>query len=131
MLVILPIFTIACTCNSADNTQPEPYFPVQKEVAEEVMQARLEGKLVMDDAGYLRVYDALIIWPHGYSLKIEGKEIWIINDKGQAVARVGDMVMVGGGFVDTWVAEEKIGCALPEDAKGPCWLAGNVIKDSN
>jgi hypothetical protein len=127
---------LGCTCNSADKTQPEPYFPVQKEAAEVLMQAILRGKLVLDDAGYLRVnvtndLRTLIIWPYGYSLKIEGKETWIINDKGQAVARVGDTVILGGGEVPAWAVEEIIGYALPEDAKGPYWLTGNVIKDSD
>jgi hypothetical protein len=83
---------------------------------------------VIDDAGYLRVnvtndLHTLIIWPYGYSLKIEGKEMWIINDKGQAVARVGDTVELGGGFVDASVAEERMGHALPENAKGPYFLS--------
>ncbi|HEX9896902.1 MAG TPA: hypothetical protein VGA85_04475 [Dehalococcoidales bacterium] len=131
ILAVILIGMSACTDNSADKTQPESYFPVQKEAAEEVMQALLPGKLVIDDAGYLRVnvtndFHPLIIWPYGYSLKIEGKETWIINDKGQAVARVGDTVILGGGEVPAWAVEEIIGYALPEDAKGPYWTVGKI-----
>jgi len=129
MLAIFPILAVSCTGNSADKTQSEPYFPVQKEVAETVMLARLGGKLVLDDTGYLRVNDTLIIWPYGYSLKIEGKEIWIINDKGEKIAHVGDWVNLGGGEVPAWAVVERIGQALQEDAKGPYWIAGDVIVD--
>jgi hypothetical protein len=127
-LLFIVSLTFGCTCNSPDRTKPEPYFPVQKEVAEVGMLSRLEGKLVIDDAGYIRVngmnnFPPLIIWPYGYSLKIEREEVWIINDKGQAVARVGDHVILGGGELPAWAVEERIGHALPQDAKGPYFLA--------
>jgi hypothetical protein len=128
MLVIPPILAISCTGNSADKTQPEPYFPVQKEVAWAELLTLLPGKLVMDDAGYLRVnvtndLHALIIWPYGYSLRIEDKEMWILNDKGQAIMRVGDSVKLGGGFIPASAVEELIGHALPEYATGPYFLS--------
>lgn len=121
ILGVLPILATGCTCNSADETQPEPYFPVQKEAQYWNLGVLLQGSLVIDK-GYLRIYDALIIWPYGYSIKTEGKEMWIINDKGQTVARVGDVVKLSGGFMDASVAEERIGHALPEDAEGPYFL---------
>ena len=128
ILVVISVFAIGCNDNSDDTGQPDLYFPVQKEVQESEMLVLLPGKLVIDNTGYLRVnvtndLHALIIWPYGYSLKIEGKEMWIINDKGQAVARVGDTVKLGGGFVDASVAEERMGHALPENAKGPYFLS--------
>ncbi len=99
------------------------------------MLTLLSGKLV-DDAGYLRInvnndLHALIIWPYGYSLKIEGKEMWIINDKGQAVARVGDTVKLGGGFLGASDMEEIMGHALPEDVEGPYFLANPIEKSNN
>ena len=97
ILVFISILAIGCSNNSADKTQPVPYFPVQKDVPQIMYLVLLPGTLVMDKAGYLRVNvdkdtQALVIWPYGYSLKIEGKEIQIINDKGQIVAKVGDTV---------------------------------------
>jgi hypothetical protein len=76
ILVLVAIFLLG-GCNTI-----KPYFPVQKEIPKEYMLVELSGKLV-DVAGYLRVNEvnALIIWPYGYSLKIEGKEMWVINDK--------------------------------------------------
>ena len=126
MLVFILVFVIGCGGNSTNKT-PEPYFPVQKEFQTIYMQSLLTGgKLAIDNAGYLRAgatKGVLIIWPYGYSLKIEGKNTWIINDKGQAVAKVGDAVELGGGFVDASVVEVIIGYALPMDAAGPYWVA--------
>ena len=128
VLVILSVLAIGCIDNSTSKTQPEPYFPVQKEVQTTMMLVLLPGKLVIDNNGYIRVdmineSDPLIIWPYGYSLNIEGKDIWIINDKGQAVAKVGDSVKLGGGFVGADVVEERIGQALPKDAAGPYFIS--------
>ena len=125
MLVFIPVFAVGCTGNT--NKTPEPYFPVQKEFQTIYLQSLLTGgKLASDNAGYLRAgatKGVLIIWPYGYSLKIEGKNIWIINDKGQAVAKVGDAVELSGGFVDASDVEVIIGHALPKDAVGPYWIA--------
>ena len=104
------------------------FFPVQQEVQTEVMQVLLQGELVLDN-GCLRVHDELILWPYGYSLKTEGKEIWVINDKGNPVARVGDLVRLGGGQVPAFFAEEKLGHPLPEGCDGPYFLAGEVVID--
>ncbi len=104
------------------------FFPVQKEVQSEVMQVLLQGELVLDN-GCLRVHDELILWPYDYSLQTEGKEIWVIDDKGQSVAHVGHHVRLGGGQVPTFFAEEKLGHPLPEGCDGPYFLAGEVVID--
>jgi hypothetical protein len=122
-LLAVPLMLVACH----GKTQPPPYFQVQKEPAEEIHLMLIQGELVLDNNGYLRVSGGLILWPYGYSLKIEGKEVWIIDDKGQAVARVGDRVKMGGGEIPKW-AEEKIGSPLPEGAEGPYLLVGPVEK---
>ena len=108
--------------------RPPAYFLVQKEPADVIMLVLLPGELKMDDNGYLRVGGELIIWPYGFSWKIEGKEIWIIDDRGQSVARVGDWVKMGGGEIPKYWAEENIGSPLPEDAEGPYWLAGGPVE---
>jgi len=132
ILATIPFLALACNSNSSEKTQPEtydPYFPVLKEPAETIMLVGGRGKLVCDDAGYLRVNDYLMIWPYGYSKKTEGKEIWIINDKGQTVARVGDWIHFVGGEIPAWAVNLRIEQPLHEDAKGPYWLVGDVIKD--
>ena len=140
MLVFILVFTIGC--NSGGNIQsetsskipPEPYFPTQKELAKSYMLSLLTGgTLIIDNAGYIRIgtpglatssaNGSLIIWPYGYSFKTEGTNIWIISDEGQTVARVGDKLDIGGGFVDASVAAVLIGHTLPKNAVGPYYIA--------
>jgi len=104
------------------------FFPVQKEVQSEVMAVLLQGELILDN-GCLRVHDELILWPYGYSLQTEGKEIRVIDDKGQSVAHVGHHVRLGGGQIPAYFAEEKLGQLLPEGCDGPYFLAGVVVID--
>jgi hypothetical protein len=124
-LILVSLALSACLSSSPASVT---YFPIQKEVELIVLQSILPGELVLDDANYLRVDNNLIIWPYGYSLKIEGKDIWIIDDKNQPAVMVGDWVKIGGGFVLASFAEEKIGHPLPVDCVGPYWLAGGVSK---
>jgi len=125
------VLLIVVLVTRTPDVSPAPevsFFPVQQEVQTEVMQVLLQGELVLDN-GCLRVHDELILWPYGYSLKTEGKEIWVINDKGKPVARVGDLVRLGGGQVPAFFAEEKLGHPLPEGCDGPYFLAGEVVID--
>ena len=128
VLIIVPALTLSCNGNehiepSSTTPQHEPYFPVQTEKPETYLAALLPGKLVMDKAGYLRIGNALVLWPYGYSFSIEGKDIWILEYKGTKVARVGDEVKIGGGFIPGDVVSMKIGHPLPADCEGPFWLA--------
>jgi|WetSurMetagenome_2_1015567.scaffolds.fasta_scaffold68074_1 hypothetical protein len=107
---------------------PPPYFPVQKEAAKTMMAALLPGELVLNN-GYLYVSGNLIIWPYGYSLKIDGKDMFIIDDKGSQIARVGDQVKIGGGEIPASSVEEIIGQPLPPDFNGTYWLAGDIVRD--
>lgn len=125
-LVTIQIFTISCNGNSNNIIQPQLYFPVQKEPQTAVLTALLPGELVADN-GYLRVAGNLILWPHGYSLKTEGQDIWVINDKGQPAAKVGDWIKIGGGVVSTSYAEQILEHPLPEGCEGPYWLAAEIV----
>jgi hypothetical protein len=136
------ILVLAVGCNSGGKTQPatsskippEPYFPTQKEPAKAYMLSLLQGgTLIIDNDGYIRIgtpglttssaNEPLIIWPYGYSFTTEGTNIWIVNDIGQTVARVGDKLDIGGGFVDASAVEVLIGHALPKNAVGPYYIA--------
>ena len=132
MLVYISVFAISC--NSVVKRNAEPFFPTQILPAKAYMLALLKGgTLIIDNAGDIRIGSpnlsasspngALIIWPYGYSFKTEGTNIWIINDKGQTVARVGDKLDLGAGFVDASVAAVLIGQALPKNAVGPYYIA--------
>jgi hypothetical protein len=127
ILSILSVLAFGCDGSSSGSTPVQVYFPVHSTVQTTYMQMRMEERLVIDKSGYLRVgADALIIWPYGHSLRVEGNDTWVVDDEGKAVARVGDTVVLGGGFVGKSVVEEKIGYALPADATGPYFLCGTV-----
>jgi len=126
--VILLVIVVVTRSPDVSPAPEVSFFPVQKEVQSEVMGLLLQGELVLDN-GCLRVHDELILWPYGYSLKTEGKEIWVIDDKGQTVAHIGDLVRLGGGEIPAFFAEEKLGQLLPEGCEGPYFLAGVVVTD--
>ncbi len=113
-----------------------PYFPVIKNEPQGYFLADLNGTLVLED-GYLRVSSSysdtteLIIWPYGYSLKVEGDDIRIIDGVGQIVAHGVDNIFVGGGEVPLITVWKNIGGLLPFGCKGPYWLANDVWVTEN
>lgn len=122
---------VGCNGSPTAKLPPERYFPVQKEVPDSVFTALWPGKLEMDDSNCLRVDGTLILWPHGYTYKIEGDAIWIIDDRGAPAVRTGDMVKIGGGGIPEQYVEDLIDPPLPEGCPGPFWLASTVTKDSS
>ncbi len=102
-------------------------FYAEKEPAKAYLLSLLGGKLMIDDNGYIRVEgvngQALIVWPYDYNIKQDGEDIWILDENGKEIYRVGDEVTVGGGFGGKDTAEQRIGAALPQDCKGPYWIA--------
>ena len=98
------------------------------------MEALAAGRVVVDDAGCIRLKDSrtgnegdLIVWPPGYSMRAEDGDIRIVRGDGQAIARIGDKVELGGGQVappsgprEAYAKQLKI----PEKCKGPLWIVG-------
>jgi hypothetical protein len=129
VLLTLLIMAASCTNNSDDDLSSSIFFPVQKAGLDSVMEAQLPGKLELDN-GYIRIRyfddNYLLIWPHGFSLLATGGEIWIIDDAGQTVAKVGDTITVGGGEVTAGTVEGVIERQLPDDCNGPFWLVGEL-----
>lgn len=142
ILIIVSGFAIGYAISN-NSDQQDIYFPVMNRPAITSLQSLVSGKLVVD-GGYLRVKPtwpfkdtwviwplkgSLIIWPYGYSWKVVNNEIWIINNKGQEVVRVGDNVRLGGGEIPASYAEEKIGQPLPDGISGPFWSAGGIVNN--
>lgn len=104
------------------------YFPRQAP-AVAGMDALLEGTLVLDDSGCLRVqHESLplaeapvVIWHYDFSLQISGEEIVVLNGDGEPVGRVGEWSRLGGGHSST-VLEP----AMPEACPGPYWILGSI-----
>jgi hypothetical protein len=142
LLIVVILATTAAGCNQAFSATPVTvtsvipskevvvYFPVEKEPAKGYMLLAFQGKLFIDDSGYIRVdwtegEHVLIIWPYGYSIKLaEDGNVWITDEQGQPVWRTGDTVTLGGGFGAKNTAEQRIGKALPAGCEGPYFLAG-------
>jgi hypothetical protein len=138
-LLILAVFlvtTASCSDNSSSISSDIPFFTAQKP-AREQMLAELKGELVLEN-GCLRVIDEnntswLLIWPYGFSLRVDGEELQIINDKGQVVAHVGDYIYFGGGEVALPEEEARehiekniTGQKLPDSCNGPYWIVGET-----
>jgi hypothetical protein len=131
MFVCLSI--IGCSCGEGSDAvpTPTPYFPVQRDPGFIYMEARTEGRLILYE-GCLRLKPTfgrsyMIIWPYGYKLRLEDKTIQVLNADGQAVACVGDWIVLGGGVIDSIeFIENYIGQPLPPDCTGPYWIAGTI-----
>lgn len=132
IILIVVLISLLCLLTSCGNYTVR-YFPVKKEPSLPML-VETWGRLVLVD-GYIRLSPwgvgrgDLIIWPYGYTLDSEGNKIKIINEKSEIAAYVGEWVVMGGGeAVNEAHVEDIIGQPLPEDAKGPYWLAGQVKK---
>ncbi len=83
--------------------EDEVFFPKHEEG--EVPAALAGGRLALDDEGCIRLVTAgngrgaTLIWPPDYAARAEGGEIRILDEEGRVVARVGDEVRIGGGFI--------------------------------
>jgi len=135
-ITLLSISAINCSSNSANNSARVSFFPVQMaEHAKGPYPSALATGILVLDGGRLRLeyqgtgYSNLLIWPYGYSQYIEGEEIRIVNIEGKTVARVGDIIKVGGGEVPIVIVEKYIGKTLPEKCPGPYWLVSKVVID--
>ena len=93
------------------------------------MDALLEGTLILDENGCLRVQHEsmspaeapVIIWHYDFSLAINGEEIVVLNGDGEPVGRVGEWTRMGGGESGTVVEPE-----MPEACPGPYWILGST-----
>ena len=118
---------------------PVAYFPTLKEAPQTGYTLQLSrGRLVVE-SGCIRLRSPLptygfffgpsrmIVWPYGYSVCVEGNRMVIRNEKGEAVARVGDFVRVGGGAISRQTAELVVSRPLPEKCHGPYYVVSGVI----
>jgi len=63
------------------------------------------------------------IWQPGYTLRIAGDQVLVINESGEVAAQVGEEVYMGGGggSIDTWVQQQ-----IPSACQGDYWIACGV-----
>lgn len=122
-LLFVVLFSVSCTSPNIT------CFPVQKENGVSLL-AIATGELIIED-GCLRVKSgdtsSLLIWPYGYSYRISGNKVEVLNEKGEVVARTGQVKKFGGGEVELLLVIDLIDASLPENCVGPCWLVGEVL----
>jgi hypothetical protein len=87
-------------------------------------QALLRGTIVVE-SGCLAVSNGpdsnvFVVWPQGYSLDAVDGEVWLVDDAGTAIARIGDEVQMGGGITGLSDAGDDVVGGIP----GPCQVGG-------
>lgn len=111
-------------------------FPQQAKAdrEQEGMEALLVGQLVLT-AGCLRVnapdpgISYLVIWPADYTLSTASGTGQILDERGQVIAQIGDMLRVTGGEVSANARlSAQLREPLPDGCAGPYWLASAVTR---
>lgn len=89
--------------------------------------ALLTGTLTAEN-GCLAVSTVYVVWPAGYSLSEEKAGIWLVDDSGTLVARIGDEVQMGGGITNLAHAEPEVVGGIPSSCEvgspDAYWFAG-------
>lgn len=104
------------------------YFPRQAPAIES-MAALLEGRLILDDNGCLRVQPEgassgnapVVVWHYDFTVTVKDDEITIWNGMGEPVGRVGEWTRMGGGQ-----SRNLAQPAMPADCPGPYWILGQI-----
>lgn len=100
--------------------------------------AKTRGELILDDDGCLRVRNAadrtdyVPVWPADFGVDREDREISSLDGKGHIVARVGEVVYMGGGELGRTLAgirvvDEQAKRELRERCPGIYWLVGTGV----
>lgn len=84
-----------------------------------------EGGCLAIARGHSSVY---VVWPAGYSLAEQDGDTWLLDDSGNAIARIGDEVQVSGGITNLGHADDEVPGGIPQscEVNGPdaYWFAG-------
>jgi hypothetical protein len=100
--------------------------------------SKVTGKLVVDNSMHCpRVrsgngdIDYLPVWPSGYSARISGGVVEIMDESGDVIAREGDDVDLRGGPIPATFDPDhyhELYDGLPEDCHGPYWIFFDLRK---
>ena len=95
-------------------------------------QALITGRLD-STGGCLSVNGEILLWPRGYGLAEREGAVWILDDSGTAVAKMGDPLHLGGSATDLPVANRLVPGGVPAACSAvqaatpdPYWLVGQV-----
>ncbi len=101
------------------------------------MMAEINGKLVLDDEGCLRIEeppghkDTVPIWPAGYELDTSGGKVRVLDEEGRVAATVGEEVYMGGGVIpkdQVTLADERRLRELFGRCQGEYWIVGSEVR---
>jgi hypothetical protein len=130
LIIVLALVVLLLLPSAACHGSVDVFFPVQKNNILGQMPVELSGNLELVD-GWLRLEssdsDYVLIWPLGFSVHGEGKEIQVLDSDEVVVAIVGEPIRVSGGEYTLEIVESYIGQSLPEDCDGPFWIVSAVI----
>jgi hypothetical protein len=108
--VVAALVIAACAAASpaiaVPTLEPEPAGTPQAcpaALIEGILRADEEWGIVLEATDGAKVK---VLWPHGYSARVDDGGLALIDEDGSIVAHAGDLVQVGGGGTDaegTWV----------------------------
>jgi hypothetical protein len=108
LLTVAILGLVATACSAAAPSESEPVLvaiPTAEPQIGQVacMDALMSGRLVANEETGVAVHvtdrtTIVIVWPHGWvAVDYDGARV-VVNERGDPVARVGEMVEIGGGF---------------------------------
>jgi len=109
------------------NPDPSIHFPQLKMRSGTFMALKKEGELILQD-GYLHIGESLIIWQPDFFLNNNSGSTEILDRNGQVLLRVGDEVVMGGGYIESLeYINRLIKEPLSQECEGPYWLMSEII----
>lgn len=121
---------LLAACGGATSPPAGLTLLLQNEARPDLMTALLVGELTpVDDC--LRVRDEsgvsyALVWPMGFALQMEGETAVVLDATGQAAARSGAPLSVGGGEIPAERIDEYV-LTRPTNCPGPYWAVSNLV----
>lgn len=110
------------------------YFPQLKARSTSFMEALLIGRLEVENGCMLAYQEGgdqpiTIVWQADYFLHNNEGSIEMLDREGKVVARVGEMIYLGGGEVGT-IDPDYLQAPIPERcSSSPLWLMGEFLPE--
>jgi hypothetical protein len=110
------------------------YFPQLKTRSTSFMAALLIGRLEVENGCLLAYQEGsdqpiTIVWQTDYFLHNNEGSIEMLDREGKVVARVGEMIYLGGGEVGN-INSDQLQAPIPERcSSSPLWLMGEFLPE--
>jgi hypothetical protein len=111
---------------------PDLVFLTQSEPQAVNMDALYVGRVFVDDEHCTRLAGdgATVIWPAGFTVRLDGEAIRVIDNTGRDVGRLGESFWISGGEVNQLNPELHISymdrAMAHESCPGKYWIAAEV-----